>query len=329
MHRIDTIGATPDNMFKTAPAPATVVGPDWLTAVQEEIANVITLMGLAALDKANNAQLANAIFVYVTRRLGQVRRLIQHPSGGNEAVDEDDIDQLVVAVQRMVGLGVASTKGFVERVITDPQGGNSGLDYDSPQQLLTVIRNLISAAVGGAKRYTDRVITDPAGGDTALDYDSAGQLLAAIQRMVGIGVGSTKAYVERVITDPDGGNAGLDYNSPGQLLAAIQRMIGLAFASSFSFSATLPGHFALPGGALIQFGRATANANGSTTVMLPIAYDVLFAGVWVNGTDDNSLDAQDNWPTAKVPTQNDRFVIRNANDNADTVQWIAFGFRSV
>lgn len=288
MHRIDTIGATPDNMFKTAPAPATVVGPDWLTAVQEEIANVITLLGLAALDKANNAQLANAIFVYVTRRLGQVRRLIEHPAGGDQAVDEEDIDQLVVAVHRMVGLGVASTKSFVERVITDPQGGNSGLDYDSPQQLLTVIRNLISAAVGGAKRYTDRVITDPAGGDAALDYDST-----------------------------------------GQLLDAIQRMIGLAFASMFSFSATLPGHFALPGGALIQFGRATATANGSTTVMLPIAYDVLFAGVWVNGTDDNSLDAQDNWPTAKVPTQNDRFVIRNANDNADTVQWIAFGFREV
>lgn len=131
-----------------------------------------------------------------------------------------------------------------------------------------------------------------------------------------------------IITHPTGGDADLEKGNTGQLLAAVLTMIARAMATAFDFSATLPGHYALPGGALIQFGRATAAANSSTVVTLPIEYDVLFAGAWVNGTDDGSVDAQDNWPTAKVPTSGAAFTIRNANDSADQVAWFTFGFRT-
>lgn len=127
-----------------------------------------------------------------------------------------------------------------------------------------------------------------------------------------------------IVTDPDGGDMALEKGNTTQLLQSIMAMI----ARPFGFSASLPGHYSLPGGALIQFGRATASANGNTVVTLPIEYDVLFVGAWVNGTDDGSIDAQDNWPTAKVPTTGTSFTIRNANDSADQVAWFTFGFRT-
>lgn len=64
MHRIDTPTATSDNRFTegdpTIPVAATVVSADWLNAVQEELAAVITGAGLE-LDKADDAQLRQAI----------------------------------------------------------------------------------------------------------------------------------------------------------------------------------------------------------------------------------------------------------------------------
>lgn len=69
MHRIDTATATPDNRFTegdpTIPVAATVVSADWLNAVQEELAAVITGAGLE-LDKADNAQLRQAISQAIT-----------------------------------------------------------------------------------------------------------------------------------------------------------------------------------------------------------------------------------------------------------------------
>lgn len=69
MHRIDTPTATPDKRFTegdpTIPVAATVVSADWLNAVQEELAAVITGAGLE-LDKADNAQLWQAISRAIT-----------------------------------------------------------------------------------------------------------------------------------------------------------------------------------------------------------------------------------------------------------------------
>lgn len=69
MHRIDTPTATSDNRFTegdpTIPVAATVVSADWLNAVQEELAAVITGAGLE-LDKADNAQLWQAVSRAIT-----------------------------------------------------------------------------------------------------------------------------------------------------------------------------------------------------------------------------------------------------------------------
>lgn len=69
MHRIDTPTATSDNRFTegdpTIPVAATVVSADWLNAVQEELAAVITGAGLE-LDKADNAQLWEAVSRAIT-----------------------------------------------------------------------------------------------------------------------------------------------------------------------------------------------------------------------------------------------------------------------
>lgn len=61
MFRIDSEGATPENGFKSSPPPATIVTGEWLTAVQEEICNVIELLGEHPLNPLDSAQLVQAI----------------------------------------------------------------------------------------------------------------------------------------------------------------------------------------------------------------------------------------------------------------------------
>lgn len=64
MHRIDSEGATVDNKFTegnpSTGVPATEVSADWLTAVQEEIIEVLVAAGITPL-KTDNTQLRQAI----------------------------------------------------------------------------------------------------------------------------------------------------------------------------------------------------------------------------------------------------------------------------
>ncbi|MFB0874556.1 MULTISPECIES: hypothetical protein [unclassified Sphingobium] len=65
MFRIDSEGATPENGFKSSPPPATIVTGQWLTATQEEICNVIELLGTNPLNPLDSAQMAQAINQFV------------------------------------------------------------------------------------------------------------------------------------------------------------------------------------------------------------------------------------------------------------------------
>jgi hypothetical protein len=69
VHRIDS-DASVNGLFSAGdPAsgqPGTVVSPEWLNAIQEEIAAVIETMGLT-LDKANNGQLVLAVLALLAR----------------------------------------------------------------------------------------------------------------------------------------------------------------------------------------------------------------------------------------------------------------------
>jgi len=66
MHRIDTPGATADDLFQSGnpiavpPIEATIVGPKWLNAVQEELANFIEAQSIT-LDDADDEQLTEAL----------------------------------------------------------------------------------------------------------------------------------------------------------------------------------------------------------------------------------------------------------------------------
>jgi microcystin-dependent protein len=68
MHKIDGPGATDQNQFTQGnPAngtPATVVTPEWLTAVQEELVNVLSEAGVAP-SKPDNTQLYQAIQILI------------------------------------------------------------------------------------------------------------------------------------------------------------------------------------------------------------------------------------------------------------------------
>lgn len=73
MHRIDTPGNLGNTFTEGDPdhgVPATVVGQDFMNAVQEELANAITGSGIA-LSKPNNAQLLAAIRL-ITKPVGTV-----------------------------------------------------------------------------------------------------------------------------------------------------------------------------------------------------------------------------------------------------------------
>lgn len=69
MHRIDSSTATLESKFTSGnpstATPATVITADWLNAVQEEIANVITGAGIS-LNKPTNTQLLEAIRALAT-----------------------------------------------------------------------------------------------------------------------------------------------------------------------------------------------------------------------------------------------------------------------
>lgn len=71
MWRIDTDGATAEGHFKTTPAPATVLGADWLNIVQGELCNIVenALGGDRALELGNAGQLLESILAIVGRAL--------------------------------------------------------------------------------------------------------------------------------------------------------------------------------------------------------------------------------------------------------------------
>src|SRR3712207_6309861 len=62
MHRIDGDGHSSNTFVGGVPnvTPATQVTPDWLNAVQEELAGIVTASG-TALNKASNAQVLAAL----------------------------------------------------------------------------------------------------------------------------------------------------------------------------------------------------------------------------------------------------------------------------
>ena len=92
----------------------------------------------------------------------------------------------------------------------------------------------------------------------------------------------------------------------------------------------LSGYATVPGAdpantLLIQWGRATATANGTTSVTFPIAFTDAYSVV-ADGTSDTNNNAQDNYPAVRAasigPTG---FQVFNANETADAICYVALG----
>ncbi|MGF7149433.1 hypothetical protein FHS96_003084 [Sphingomonas zeicaulis] len=98
--------------------------------------------------------------------------------------------------------------------------------------------------------------------------------------------------------------------------------------ASFSRQMSQNGYHRIPGGGglIIQWGRFTAQANGRTTVNLPITFPNAFFAVVANGTSDNNTNAQDNWPAPVMPPPNNgQFQVQSANNSPDSCYFIALG----
>lgn len=112
MFRIDSPGSTANGRFKESPLPATRVTADWLNATQEEIAAVIEGLGGDDLDKGNSGQMRAAIAAYVSGALASTRtkveRVITDDAGGDAELNPASATQLLTAIQRMIGLGIAN-----------------------------------------------------------------------------------------------------------------------------------------------------------------------------------------------------------------------------
>ena len=92
----------------------------------------------------------------------------------------------------------------------------------------------------------------------------------------------------------------------------------------------LSGYASVPGAdpantLLLQWGRATAPANGTSSVTFPISFAEAFS-VIVDGTSDTNNNAQDNYPAVRTnsiaPTG---FQVFNANETTDAICYVALG----
>ena len=125
MFKIDSPGSTSSGRFKESPLPATRVTADWLNAVQDEIVAVIEQMGDLDLDKQDSGQLCAAITAYVAAKMAEtleaadeaatealdptkanVEHVITDDAGGDAVLNPQNAAQLLVAIQRMIGLGI-------------------------------------------------------------------------------------------------------------------------------------------------------------------------------------------------------------------------------
>lgn len=77
---------------------------------------------------------------------------------------------------------------------------------------------------------------------------------------------------------------------------------------------------------MICWGRFTAPANGVTSVSFPMSFSEAAFSVVVDGTSDNSNDAQDNYPSVRPATITaSGFQVHNANQTSDLCCFIAIG----
>lgn len=210
MHRIDSSTATGDNKFtngnpQTA-TPATVVSDDWLNAVQEEIANVITGASIS-LSKPDNTQLLAAI-----RALGTPAGSVQAFAGSStpngfllcngQAVSRTTYAALFTAIGTTYGAGNGSTTFNVPDYRGEfLRGLDAGRGVDSGRALGTAQKGTLVAidSTGDNQPYVPAFTSSP--GPSTADTN----LVAA---RTGLDVGSAGDYPNTSPVYVNGAGAG-------------------------------------------------------------------------------------------------------------------------
>lgn len=142
MHRIDTSGATPDNKFQPGDPGtgtlATVVGADFMNAVQEELATVIEAAGIVLSKPANNQLLAAIQAIAIPAGTLQTFAMAAPPQGwlkaNGQVVSRSTYARLFAAIGTTYNTGGESgtqfrlpdVRGYFMRAWDDGRGIDPG-----------------------------------------------------------------------------------------------------------------------------------------------------------------------------------------------------------
>ncbi len=88
------------------------------------------------------------------------------------------------------------------------------------------------------------------------------------------------------------------------------------------------GYVTFPNGLMMQWGRAVANPNATTTINFNVPFPNQAFSVVVSGTNDVGGNQQDNWPAVwrhSTNTTRFSFAVHSSNDSADGISWMAYG----
>lgn len=157
MHRIDSSGATADNLFTngdpTSGVQPTMVDADWLNAVQENICQAIEAAGLV-LAKGDGTQLADAILAFIASHVPAPELATEEAAGISRRSTMDEalagvattphITPVQLAAALAAALGGANTEeGFIGGGAMWPSVTNGA----SPAVIADVTNNLTRAVM--------------------------------------------------------------------------------------------------------------------------------------------------------------------------------------
>jgi len=229
------------------------------------------------------------------------------------------------------GAPVISVNGLTGAVTLSPA------DIGAPPVARTI--TAAGLASGGGNLSADRTITvtkaSQAEADAGLNDTKAVTPLALAGILAAI---AAKAAAAITITGgglaTGGGNLGANRvitvakASGAETVAGLldDRAVTPLSLASYPRVLSTNGYCLLPSGLMLQWGRFTANPNGTTTINLPTTFPNAFFSVVANGTSDHNLGAQDNWPAPLNPPPNlGQFQVISPNGSPDSMYFIAVG----
>lgn len=204
-----------------------------------------------------------------------------------------------------------TVKGVAE--VATPAEAAAGTDHGRIITPLTLAQRL--AALGAAVDADLDALAD--GFDTLL-----AALVARTITGSGLVTGGGDLSASRILSVLAASAGDVASGAAGDRAVTPAALSGLARSLAQNGYATLPGC----GGLIIQWGRFSAAANGTTNVLFPIAFPVECFSVAVAGGSPSGVDSQDNPPVLVTSgIERSGFPVFSADDTADGCAYIAVG----